>query len=205
MARALTEAGSERRRQILEAALASFTELGFARASVDDIRRRSGASVGSIYHFFGSRDEIAAALYLEGLRNYHDGLHAYLGRKRGAESLVKGVVGYHLGWIESHPAWARFLNDMRRAESVGAVEPQIRTLTKTSYRALFALFAPHVEAGRIVRLANDEFVAIVFGPAHEYARLWLRRERREPLQGPAERLADAAWRAVRSPHRTTRG
>lgn len=198
LSRTLTQAGSERRRQILEAALASFTELGFARASVDDIRRRSGASVGSIYHFFGSKDEIAAALYLEGLRDYHDGLHAHLRRKRGAAALVKGVVTYHLGWIETHPAWARFLNDMRRAESVGAVEAEIRALTKTSYRALFAQFAPHVDEGRITRLPNDEFVSVVFGPAHEYARLWLRKPAGGPLREAAARLAEAAWRAVRS-------
>lgn len=196
--RALTEAGSERRRQILDAALESFTELGFDRASVDDIRRRSGASVGSIYHFFGSKDEIAAALYLEGLRDYHDGLHAALARKRGAQALVKGIVTYHLGWIEAHPAWARFLNEMRRAESVGSVEQEIRALTKTSYRAIFALFEAHAAAGRILRLPSEEFVSVVFGPAHEYARLWLRKSAREPLMGPAERLAAAAWRALRS-------
>ena len=34
----------------------------------EDVRMRSGASVGSIYHHFGSKEGIAGALYLAGMR-----------------------------------------------------------------------------------------------------------------------------------------
>ncbi len=44
----------------------AFTESGFAAATVDDVRRRSGASVGSIYHHFGGKQELAEALYAGG-------------------------------------------------------------------------------------------------------------------------------------------
>ncbi|HTO27428.1 MAG TPA: TetR family transcriptional regulator, partial [Devosia sp.] len=42
----------DRRRQILDAALSAFLERGYAATSIADIRARSGASTGSIYHFF---------------------------------------------------------------------------------------------------------------------------------------------------------
>ena len=64
----------DRRQVILDAALEAFAERGTAAATVDDVRRRSGASVGSIYHHFGDKEGLAAALYVEGLRSYQEGL-----------------------------------------------------------------------------------------------------------------------------------
>lgn len=198
MTRSLTEAGTERRRQILAAALAVFSEAGFEHASVDEIRRRSGASIGSIYHFFGSKDEIAAALFVEGLRQYHAGLQASLRAKHGAAALVKGVVAYHLDWVEAYADWARFLIDMRRSAAVLAAEAEINALNRQNYAALFSLFEPHFASGALVKLPRAEFVAVVFGPAHELARLRLRGGGKPDVSSAKKRLAEAAWRAVRS-------
>ena len=52
-----------RRDAILEAALEAFDATG--ATAIEEVRRRSGASVGSIYHHFGNVDGVVAALYLE--------------------------------------------------------------------------------------------------------------------------------------------
>ena len=57
--RASTE---NRRRTILAAALACFAEHGYEATTLGQIRERSGASVGSIYHLFASKEEIAGAV-----------------------------------------------------------------------------------------------------------------------------------------------
>ena len=63
-----------RRRDILQAALELFVRSGVGATTVDDIRERSGASVGSLYHHFpGGKEAIAAALYLDTLADYQDG------------------------------------------------------------------------------------------------------------------------------------
>src|SRR5688572_22391487 len=115
-------ATSKRRREILEAALACFTELGFAATTMEEIRRRSRASTGSIYHHFSGKDELAGALYLEGIQRYQDGLLVALGRHRSAARGIRAIVLYHLGWVEAHHELARYLFQTRRAESVEAVE-----------------------------------------------------------------------------------
>ncbi len=51
----------DRRDQILAAALGAFAEKGFAAATIEDVRERSGASTGSIYHHFGDKEGLAAA------------------------------------------------------------------------------------------------------------------------------------------------
>lgn len=52
----------DRRRQILEAALACFSENGFHQTGMADIVRRSGLSHGAVYLYFQSKDDLIEAL-----------------------------------------------------------------------------------------------------------------------------------------------
>lgn len=56
------ERGRRRVDEILDAAETLVAEIGPAAASVQEIARRAGASVGSIYHFFPTKDAIFDAL-----------------------------------------------------------------------------------------------------------------------------------------------
>ena len=56
-----------RRTDILDAALEAFTVHGYSATSMSDLRRTTGASTGSLYHHFPSKEHLAAALYLEAL------------------------------------------------------------------------------------------------------------------------------------------
>ncbi|TGY88137.1 TetR/AcrR family transcriptional regulator [Marinicauda algicola] len=48
--------------EILDAALAEFTEAGFAGAKVEDIARRAGVSKGTIYLYFDTKEAMLKAL-----------------------------------------------------------------------------------------------------------------------------------------------
>src|SRR5215470_9461459 len=98
-----------RKREILKAALHCFTTIGFAGATLADIRVRARASIGSIYHHFRSKEQLAAALYIEGLRNYQACFLAELERHRRAREAVRGVVREHLQWVKRNPDWSQFL------------------------------------------------------------------------------------------------
>ncbi len=51
-----------RRQQILDAAVACFSDAGLHHATLEDIRQRAGLSRGAVYHYFRSKDDIIAAL-----------------------------------------------------------------------------------------------------------------------------------------------
>src|SRR3954454_9607241 len=104
----LSEATTTRRDEILDAALDAFESKGVLAATLDDIRERSGASIGSIYHHFGDKEGIAAALYAQLLGDWQRGFVAAL-RGRGAEEGVRAAVDHHLCWAAKHPAAMRFL------------------------------------------------------------------------------------------------
>ncbi len=52
-------------RALLDAAREVFTEQGFAEASIAEVVRRAGSSVGSLYHHFGGKSELFIALWHE--------------------------------------------------------------------------------------------------------------------------------------------
>jgi len=73
------------RQGFLEAARAVFGEQGFAEASVAEIVRRAGSSVGSLYHHFGGKNELFVAVY--------DQFDGELGRRAAAAVAQARVVG----------------------------------------------------------------------------------------------------------------
>jgi AcrR family transcriptional regulator len=106
--RSRAESTSERRQDILDAALECFSTMGYEQTTLADIRERAGASTGSIYHHFGSKERIAAALYLDGLRQTQDaGMEALL-RTRTARTGITALVAAYIDWVVAHPAFASF-------------------------------------------------------------------------------------------------
>ena len=179
-----------RREQILDAALDSFGESG--EVAIEDVRHRSGASVGSIYHHFGGKDGIEAALYVEILRGYQEGAVRALERADGAEQGVEGLVRHHLRWVERNPERARFL--LRGGALREGAGEQLSDLNRDFATALDGWVGRQEQ---IRELPREVFYAVVIGPAQEASRLWLA-GRLSSLRKLEDELAGAAWRAVRA-------
>jgi len=186
-----------RKREILQAALHCFTTIGFAGATLADIRVRAKASIGSIYHHFCSKEQLAAALYVEGLRNYQQSFLAELDRHRKARGAVRSLVRHHLCWVRDNPDWSRFLYEHRQSEFVAAAEGAIRDLNEGFYRASGARWQGFLDCGEMIELPRDLLIAILLGPAQEFARNWLAGRTRTELEDAAYVLGESAWRALR--------
>src|SRR6478609_5688823 len=110
MARGKVEASSEKRRQeIMAAALACFTAKGFSETTMSDIHERSGASMGSIYHHFESKERLGAALYLEGLKGIHTEIIRVLKRTNNPEKGIRELVRAYIAWFKKHPELGHYL------------------------------------------------------------------------------------------------
>ncbi|WP_134048476.1 TetR/AcrR family transcriptional regulator [Mycobacteroides franklinii] len=192
-----SNAGVARRRAILDAALASFLKSGVAGATVEALHRESGASVGSIYHFFGSKEGVAAELYLEALRDYYDAYLAALQASSGARDGVVAAVRFHLEWVAAHEMRARFLFHCREFEVIEESRSTITALHEDFYGKASAWLQPHVEKRRIKPLPPRLCQALWMGPCVEYARLWLARSADFDVLAAAPVLGQAAWDAIK--------
>jgi AcrR family transcriptional regulator len=187
---------ASRRQAILDAALHCFTESGYAATNVEDIRDRSGASIGSIYHHFGGKEQIAAALYLEALCRYQEGFIAELGAHRDPEAGVKAVVRYHLHWVAEHGALARFFLTHRPPEVRMASQGVTDDLNHDFFARIAEWFVPHMKAGRIRKLPTDLLTAVLVAPAHYFSLLWTSGQSETRIERASAALADAAWQAL---------
>src|SRR5207249_214134 len=102
-------AAGESAQRLLKAALEVFGESGVNAASIHDVCERANVSIGSAYHHFGSKQGIADALLVEGLRSNSRALAARLSRVSGAEAGIRAIVESLIDWIESNLEWARFI------------------------------------------------------------------------------------------------
>lgn len=189
-------ASETRRRQILQAALECFTSQGVDATTIEDIRVRSGASIGSIYHHFGSKEDLAIALYIEGLRFYQDGFVRELTRHADAASGIRAVVAYHLDWVSTEPDWARHLLYLREAEVITSAESALEAINTPFVSAMIEWLEPHVEAGMIVRLPRDLYQPILVGPLHQFTRQWLAGRAKSSMVEAKAALSDAVWNAL---------
>jgi TetR/AcrR family transcriptional regulator, fatty acid metabolism regulator protein len=60
-----TEAATDKRRLILDAAVRVFARRGFNGCRVSDIADEAGVAYGLVYHYFRSKDEVLDTLFLE--------------------------------------------------------------------------------------------------------------------------------------------
>lgn len=187
-----------RRREILDAALTLFLEVGVETSSIDDVRRRSGASVGSLYHRFGSKEGIAAAVYVDSLRGYQREFVAALDRARDAGDGVRSAVRTHIRWVRENPDRAEFLFNVAGADVRRACGADLRELNNEFLGHVQSWMRRCVDAGELRPLSTDVVYALWLGPSQELARLWLARGRRGSLRTESTVLADAAWRALRT-------
>ena len=194
-----SSASQARRQQILEAALDSFTAHGVEATTISDIRARCGASVGSIYHHFGSKEELAAALYLEGLRSYQEGFLRELRRHKHAESGLRAVVAYHLRWVSGNTSWARYLLYQREDSSITQAEGVIGAMNQSFVAAMMSWLQPHIEAGAVVRLPQDLYQPVLVGPLHHFSRQWLAERATSSMAEAQGILAKAVWKALQGP------
>ncbi|MDR0358021.1 MAG: TetR/AcrR family transcriptional regulator [bacterium] len=189
----------ERRSRILAAALTCFNDKGFRGATIEDVCRLSGASVGSIYHHFGGKEGLAAALYVQGLEDYQRGFLAVLDRQSDAKLGIEALVRHHLRWVARHCELARFLLEPREPALALATEARVRDMNRTLFARTEGWRRQHVEAGRLLALPLDLFYTILIGPAQLFSREWVHGRATSSMTTAQAALAEAAWRALAAP------
>jgi AcrR family transcriptional regulator len=194
-------ASRTRQQTILQAALKLFLEKGFGATTLDQILDLSQASVGSFYHHFQSKVEVAAALYLETLEAYHTAFLNELRRHRDARPGIEGTVRHHLRWTACNPKKATYLTHCREPEVTEASEARAQELNRAFFARTGAWLLEQVQRGKVRRLPPPLYHALWMGPSDEFTRLWLLgREPRDikQLAKAEDLLATTAWENMKS-------
>jgi AcrR family transcriptional regulator len=189
---------TERKRQILAAALSCYSDHGYGNASVEKIRDLAGVSVGSIYHHFGNKEGIYAALFMEGMRDYHQVLQASLDKSSTAKQAIETLIYCFSDWVISNPDWARFVFYERQTIMNTAYKAQVMDDNRAHFNVIKATLGKYVEEGAIRQMPPDLFNALIMGATQYHAKQWLTGRAKTPLADCVDTLAEAAWLSVKA-------
>ncbi|GAD61465.1 MULTISPECIES: TetR/AcrR family transcriptional regulator [Pseudomonadaceae] len=188
-----------RKDEILQAALACFTDFGVDATTIEMIRDRSGASIGSLYHHFGNKERIIGALYLAGTAEYAALLAEGFAQADSAEACVKLLVTSYVDWVVANPDWARFILHSRGRVEASEMGAELREVNRVNFRRILDALAVYRAQGLFKAMPVDCFTSVVIGPTHDFARHWLAGRTQTSLAECRELLAQVAWDSVRAP------
>lgn len=87
-----TPKSEETRARILEAALATFRERGFERATMREIAEAAQVATGAAYYYFDSKDAIVMAFYARAQEELRPEVDRLLQGARTFEARVRGII-----------------------------------------------------------------------------------------------------------------
>jgi len=158
------------------------------------IRAKSGASTGSIYHFFPGKGAIAEALLREAIA----GWSAFSpSPTQSAQDQIKTSVSGLVLWGLANPASARFLDEVRSLASHDPELESLATFLSSGQDAAAAAFAQMQSSGAVRKLPFPIAHALMLGPVYSYLRTATVTQPGE-AQRIAALFADAAWQAVKA-------
>lgn len=189
-----TSSPADRRTRILEAALACFLAHGYAATSIADIRSASGASTGSIYHFFAGKPALALALVERAVAGWAAASGAARDPAATPEQAIRASVAGLVTWGLAHPGELRFIDEIRTLQSSDPALAGLLGAFGDGRADAGALYDRWAAVGHVRPLPWPVAHALMLGPAYDFLRL----ARLLPAPPDAAKLlADAAWAAVR--------
>ena len=191
------DGSGSRRDRILAAALDCFVEAGYGGAGISDIQKRSGASVGSIYHFFGGKDGIAVALFSEGLRSWSRASLTFP-PDASAESIVRASVSGAVTWALENLKLYRFMEGTRFLAPILAAEQETSAIVMEARSIGEAMMLRLAGTGAVKALPWDVMHALILGPAYDWLRLYAHGFADTDAATAISHLSDAAWNAVKA-------
>lgn len=188
------------REDLLTAALAVFERDGFEGATVAAIRARAGASNGSFFHFFASKQELAGTLFLETLSRYHASILAVVRPGLSAKEGIDRLIRTHLDFVVERRREARYLFEISRGELTEELRERQRALNARFAEGIERWRTPLLERGDLLPMPQAVFASQIIGPAQIFCRAYLSgRDRGDPrLQ--ADQLVICAIRALVAGH-----
>lgn len=187
------------RQRIMAAALKLFVEQGYFNTNVPDLSRESKCSVGSIYHNFKNKEEIARAVYIEAMAAFRNALYQSIKGKSDIEVVIKTLVKAFMQFSEVNHQLSRYIWLCRHHEFLtGLVQHPTMVGLDPLGRHLTKALKCGMRDKKILSLKAYILWSIIFGIPLGYIRDWLDGYNRIAPGKVADEIAECCWRSLKS-------
>lgn len=187
---------AELKRDIFRHALKLFNEQGLEATTIEMIRAECETSVGAIYHHFGNKEGLVAALFFTALDEQAQLRDSYLADATTAQAGVHALVHSYVDWVDSQPEWARFQYHARFAVTKGPFKDELVTRNKARNKRLLGWLSEPAHKTAMSGVPDELLLSMIIGQAESYCRAWLSGRVKGSPKAYRDILAEAAWRSL---------
>ena len=142
------------RAQLLDAAEEVFGRKGFHDTTLREIAELAEFSVGSVYSFFQSKDDLFRSIFSRRGEQFMDAMRAVLDLDGDPARQIHELVDMQVGFFRSHPHFGRLY--LRYATSAGVSEERLAdTSVAANYDESMALQAVLFARGQAAGIFRD--------------------------------------------------
>jgi transcriptional repressor BetI len=144
-----------RRRQLIDATIATVADMGFAQASLGAIARRAGVSPGLVAHYFTNKEGLLEATMRRLVRDLGARVRQKLAEPGGPRDRIQAVIDVNLDPVEfdrrTATVWLAFWAQVPHSPTLARIQRAYERRTESTLVHALAHFAPRPEARRLAR------------------------------------------------------
>jgi AcrR family transcriptional regulator len=185
-----------RRRSIQRAAMRVFADKGFARATIEDIAREAEVSVGTIYLYARSKEDLYVSLLFDSMQRFTEAIERIRASRLAPDRQLRRVWEFFYAHHTRYPETYRVLVSLHQPGLIDALSPktvqEINVRSARNFSLVKQIVAAAMEAGiyrpRPPRQVVDMLWSLFLGLVHLC-------ETRSNLGGTASTLEELHARA----------
>jgi AcrR family transcriptional regulator len=125
-----------RRAQIIDCAIDTIAELGFAQASLAQIAKRAGVSTGATLYYFTGKDELIRAVVAHAFAKGAELIAPAVNAKETARDALRAFIRANVDFFAHYPNYGRAVMNIIRSGVEGAFDPTVDQPRQTGFRSI---------------------------------------------------------------------
>lgn len=158
----------ERKKDILRAATKVFADHGYHGCRISDVADQAGVAYGLVYHYFGNKDALLAALFEKYLTVFEKALSQICDETPVLEERLRQIIDLMLNAYEADPHAVKVLVvEFGRSSRLGdtLVSPELGGV----FKVLERLFGEARDRGELREGVHEKSMVVIFAGAIEAA------------------------------------
>lgn len=191
------------RQEMLETALALFSEKGYHNVSMHEIAESAEFAIGTLYKFFKNKEDLYKDLVLEQSEAFHDALMRAMETPEDEVEKLRMFVRAkgelfrgNLPFIRLYLAESRGVSFTIKA----GLDEKVRKGYHDTLQRLTSIFETGMKNGRFKRIAGPYYLAVALDSAvNAFLLLWLDAPESHPYPEDPDTLLDIFFRGLVEP------
>lgn len=166
-----------RREEILKRAEEVFAAKDYYKATVMEIAEASGFAVGTIYQYFGSKEELYSSMVAEKLEILYGGIREAVAGKSNALEKIQALVAANLLFVENNVSFCNiFIRRGSAAMTEGAAGLREKMIADYLEHVDFlaAIIAEGIATGMIKQQSSRLLAFVLAGMINSFVLSWIK-------------------------------